>query len=195
MRKLILVLVVSFFTCFVFAVDEDTVNITLEVAPKGPICFFSDSPITSVEAEEPNYPTEILERNTADDGGAKGEIYAAIITNQHVAVSISWNDLESSSPSVDTVLPLSVSSTSCTVTKASSPAESTPVKTSNTEVVPATEDTGSEHSLDLNEPEGTASGTRVICHKIDLSISEASYLAANAADDYSTTMYLSVSAV
>lgn len=191
MKKLILILLIAVSTCFIFADDTDTVNIKLAVASVGPIGFFSDSPVSSVDATAPDFSTKPLTRN--EGSGASGEIYAVIITNQPVTVSIGWDDLATSATT--TTLPLSASSTSCTVTKAGGSAGSA-TTTNNTTVSTSTAvDAGStEYSLSLVEPKGTASGTRVICHKIDLSISEESYLAANAADDYSTTMSLYVSA-
>ena len=192
MRKLLLAgLCVLLAYVLSAATDSDSLTVTLDVKAVGPYACFTDSVVTS--AKEP-YPAK---KNGADKpltysqgNGASGWIYATIITNQPVTVSIGWNNLTSSKTS--TTLPLSASSKSCTVTKAgASPGLST--DTSNTSVSPADDTASTEHILYLEEPEETASGTRVICHKIDLFISEESYLAANAADDYSTPMYLNVS--
>lgn len=190
MRKLLLAGLCVLLACVLSAAtDSDSLTVTLDVSSVGPKGFFSDKPVDSVDATEPlDFNEEPLTRN--EGYGASGEIYAVIITNQPVTVSIGWNNLTSSKTS--TTLTLSASSTSCTVTKAGASPE-LPTDTSNTSVSPADDTASTEHILYLEEPEGTASGTRVICHKIDLSISEESYLAANAADDYSTPMYLNVS--
>ena len=191
MKKLILAGLCVLLACVLSAAtDSDSLTVTLDVTAVGPIGFFSDSPVSSVDAIAPDFPTKPLTRK--EGSGASGEIYAVIITNQPVTVSIGWNDLATSATT--TTLPLSASSTSCTVTKAGGSAGSA-TTTNNTTVSTSTAvDAGStKYSLSLVEPEGTASGTKVICHKIDLSISEESYLAANAAEDYSTPMYLNVS--
>lgn len=191
MKKLILAGLCVLLACVLSAAtDSDSLTVTLDVTAVGPIGFFSDSPVSSVDAIAPDFPTKPLTRK--EGSGASGEIYAVIITNQRVTVSISWNDLTSANPITGTTLPLSASSTSCTVTKAGGSAGSA-TTTSNTAVPTADDSVGTKYSLSLEEPQDTASGTRVICHKINLSISEESYLAANAADDYSTTMYLNVS--
>lgn len=198
MKKMILVGLLVLISCmFAFAEEGDNVDkltVTLTVAAYGPYAYFTDDIISdaSTSLSKKNGAEEPLQPVGADDESgnwATGLIYATIITNQTgLKTEVTWTDLSNKTTTTD--IPLSVTCSEYYV-KGEKKTIGSAISASATEQ----EDAPQEYSLPL--PEDGNHGKRAVSYKLDMSVTEAAYFAADAPTDgsnYQCTMTLSVSA-
>lgn len=193
-KKIIVGLLVLISCMFAFAAEGDnvdTLTVTLTVDAVGPYAYFTDGIISdaSTSLSKKGGAEELLQPVGADDGSdnwATGSIYATIITNQtKLKTEVTWTAL--SNEKTDTDIPLYVTCSQYYVNGVSQNIE--PPLTA-----PAPEQ---EEGYSLSLPEDGKHGKRAVSYKLDMSVKETDYFAADAPTDgsnYQCTMTLSVSA-
>lgn len=194
MKKMILVGLLVLISCMFAFAEEDTLTVTLTVAAYGPYAYFTDdyiSDASSALSKKNGAEKPLATLDEADGSGnlATGSIYATIITNQTgLKTEVTWTDL--SNGSTTTVIPLYVKCSKYYVNGSSTDIE--PPLTA-----PATEQEGAPQGYSLSLPGDDNHGKRAVSYKLDMSVTEADYFAADAPTDnsnYQCTMTLSVSA-
>lgn len=198
MKKKILVGLLVLISCmFAFAAEGDnvdTLTVTLTVDAVGPYAYFTDGIISdaSTSLSKKNGAEESLQPVGADDESgnwATGLIYATIITNQTgLKTEVTWTDLSNETTTTD--IPLYVTCSQYYVNGVSKDIE--PPHT-----VPAPEQEDAPDGYSLLLPEDGNHGKRAVSYKLDMSVKETDYFAADAPTDnsnYQCTMTLSVSA-
>lgn len=196
MKKKILVGLLVLISCiFAFAAEGDNIDeltVTLEVAPFGPYAYFTDDFIRDPSAflKKKAGADELLSPvGTGDSSGnwAKGSVYATIITNQTgLTTTVGWNDL--SNGDTTTVIPLSVTCSTYYVNGSE--------KSISDGSASDTESNEDSKSNFLSLPNDDGHGKRAVSYKLDMSVTNDDYLAADAAKDgsnYEGTMTLTVS--
>lgn len=194
MKKMILVGLLVLISCMFAFAAEDTLTVTLTVDVYGPYAYFTDDIISdaSTSLSKKNGDEELLQPVGADDGSgnwATGSIYATIITNQTgLKTEVTWTDLSNETTTTD--IPLSVTCSEYYVNGEK--------KTIGSAIsASATEQEDAPQGYSLSLPEDGEHGKRAVSYKLDMSVTETHYFAADAPTDnsnYECTMTLSVSA-
>lgn len=198
MKKMILVGLLVLISCMFAFAAEATLTVTLTVAAEGPYAYFTDNYISdasSVGENLNNGNKSLTTSNEADGSGNKatGTIYATIITNQTgLKTEVTWTDLSNKTTTTD--IPLSVT---CSQYYVDGVLKDIDQDIDPTLTAPAPEQEDAPQGYSLSLPEDGNHGKRAVSYKLDMSVTEEDYFAADAPTDnsnYQCTMTLSVSA-